>query len=278
MSLTSMFMKSPLSNAALSCLFVLMLLGCQAPPSRVDALKPILIDAGEADNLVLFQPESTPSWRPPRLFVEYKESNRRRYEWLCWSALRYSNANACVTYQTSESEFGDTLRRPREAMEFFWEFRWITAVEVGEEWSVLHPLGATYALRFHDGPTEEHRRKNCVAFVIDLGSRKRSLDAWYCNPRGEPLEDSLIEQMIASVGIRGEYVPEGISYPAKYLPPKLDEVDYGLPAGSKYNVKNKNNRQICDLGIGNRWEGYENGGNHRLITSVSRSGKPRFGD
>lgn len=165
-------------------------------------------DLDSDEHLLLFNPPFI-RWNPG-ITVSVADFFAGRSEILLWGNSKSTMANAGITFQ----KIGNRKFRYRTASNVPGFYKAIRDAEhtVLKETKMKysHPINSFNTVRF-----EYHLSsglKNCVAFSTMFSGRRRYIEGWLCAPANKTLSESVVEKMISTIGLKGRYEPERVTY------------------------------------------------------------------
>jgi hypothetical protein len=206
-------------------------------------------DVDESKIRISFQPPYMDGWTPGK-YVSVTVPAGGQADWLCWRDFSYKEANACLSYQTTNNSRGfNTQTSGFKGMTSFFknDFKDIYPIKDGEKLEVDAPLGKASVYRFHYANKGE-AEKSCLIFHVDLRTRKKHLYGWYCAPVDVEITDDVIHKTMSTIGIKGKHKPAYVSYPS--LPSSTSTV-----TNSDDNLEKRTDNSVCAQAITNASSG-----------------------
>ena len=166
-------------------------------------------DLDSDEHLLLFNPPFMEGWNPGTS-VKVHDLWAGRSEWIQWRYADSTEANAGITFQKIGNR--KFLYRTASYVPGYYNSIKDTKHTILKETKMKysHPIDSFNTVRF-----EYHIStgvKNCVAFSTMFSGRKSLIDGWFCAPANKTLSESVIEKMISTIGLKGRYEPERVTY------------------------------------------------------------------
>ncbi len=178
-------------------------------------------DLDSREHLILFSPPDLGNITP-RITVKVRENTDSRSEWVCWRNFQSEAANACITYQEQGAQFAQDSASDNLGynVDFLEDIKYVITdknMMVGSELGEFSTASFTYKLSGH--------KKDCISFSTVLKERNQLIHGWYCAAVNETVNESIVETMISTIGLKGRYEPRKVTYAPIEIEPRSSQTE-----------------------------------------------------